>query len=149
MPSPPALTFFLNAQGGSLAFVKEADVASFSADFGPLPLHSSVSSPATPPDNGDYATLAINVTDYRSGVLQVRPDNVAAEYTIQLWGAVSTNTQDPQMFKLLDGKFTDLAGTVTLPLMFFGLTHFWVGIEATTHPLTIAVGIHRWQQAQP
>jgi len=149
----PQLTFFIDAEGGTLAFQKEEDAAVFTN------LHAGVG-PATParPQAGAILTDCIEVSAARSAAVMLWPTDPTATYTLRILVGSKTGprgTGDPlapnpsAALAVLDGyEGTGLVGAQTRSLSVFGWDWLWVEIEGlSAGTMDVDVGVHAYEVA--
>lgn len=104
-----SVKFFLDANGGSLAFKKEVDVATYPELLWIEVLAGAV--PVSVPTSSSIATQSQDVGIYRNGMLRIRTDDQAATWTIKCWEGTSAASNSPGANEMCFMYDTEISGT--------------------------------------
>jgi hypothetical protein len=125
MVSP--LKFFLDAEGGSLAFLKEKDYADFVvSDFRTA---SGVEAYGALPAKDAAGTLLVK--DVRNALIAFVPVDPAAVYSFVVYSQTETQQAEMQVWKVMDGGvYTDRSGPLEIGVDVFGPSSITVLVTA-------------------
>lgn len=125
------LKFFLDAEGGSLAFLKEQDFADY--DNAVYRLVSAVDTVPFPAP-GDPETL--DVKDVRNALISFVPTNVLDSYSFFVWGYTGSQNANMQAWTRLDGGlYQDEQFALTIGVDVFGIEWLYVQIVQIINPI--------------
>lgn len=124
-----SIKFFLNADGGSLAFRKEVDVVTYPASI--WLTVDSVDVPTSVPTSSTVPSSSRDVGIYRNGLLRIGCSDPAATWTIQLYeGTVAGGSPNSEkMYKMLDSNISG-TGDTTIKVEVFLVKYLWVQVTA-------------------
>lgn len=86
---------------------------------------SSLSADTTPPSGGAIATNALDVSRYTQVVVRFIPDDLAATWDFQIWGA---NVGDTAMDKLREGADTSQSGRLRMNVNVQGIDYLFATV---------------------
>jgi hypothetical protein len=95
-----SLKFFLNAKGGSLAFLKEMD----SPDWSKSAFLVGLSTGYAP-----SVEESLNLSSVRCAVILIKPSNPSATYSFKVMGYMESGNI-PGWYMVDDGYFSDISG---------------------------------------
>lgn len=143
-----SVKFFLGAEGGSLAFAKEADVVAYPASAWITVASGDV--PTSVPTSSSIESLSKNVAPYRNGLLRVVCDDEAATWSIQVYEGTSP-TPSPsgeKMSKMYNADVTGV-GTTTIPIEVFMVKYMWVRVlTLSTGNISIEWAPAEWEEVE-
>ncbi len=149
-----SIKFFLDADGGSLAFKKEQDVVSYGATGISNPVWISVtqgvtSFPTSIPTSTSIATYSQDVEIYRNGMLRLLCSDETATWEIQLLeGTFATDASGEKMCKMFNGSISGVGSTV-IPVQVFMVKYLYVQIiSLSTGVLDIRWAPAAWEEAE-